>query len=189
MQATIGNSIGRVPGETVTVGTGTGRDSGVAGRKPWPVLLCGAGLAVMSVAGLVQWNAGGGSGGGGASTSGAPAVAAVAAVAGAAGPEGLTIQSEGAITVLPMTYEPGQTSGWHRHAGIHAVAILSGALTVYDQNCQAHVYAPGEPYIGGQQVHLVRNEGATAVEMIVTYLNPATAGAAPAPPEPTCGVR
>jgi quercetin dioxygenase-like cupin family protein len=105
-------------------------------------------------------------------------------------PGALTIQSTGDITVLNMTYEPGQSSGWHRHRGIHAVAVISGQLTVYDQNCVAHTYGPGDAYIGGQLPHLVRNEGGEPATMVVTYVNPI--GPAPAQVAPTtapCDVR
>ena len=87
-------------------------------------------------------------------------------------PGALTIQSTGDITVLNMTYEPGQSSGWHHHRGIHAVAVISGQLTVYDQDCLAHTYGAGDAYIGGQLPHLVRNEGTEPATMVVTYVNP-----------------
>ena len=113
----------------------------------------------------------------------------------AATPAGLTIQSPGDISVLNMTYEPAKSSGWHRHRGIHAVAVISGTLTVYDQNCVATAYGPGQAYIGGQQLHLVRNEGSEPATMVVTYVNPvnqgpATVAATQAPaPTPPCDVR
>lgn len=88
---------------------------------------------------------------------------------------GLTIQGPGDITVLNMTYEPGETTGWHAHRGIHAVAILAGELAVYDAGCVRTTYGPDNPYIGGQQLHLIRNETGAPVPMVVTYLNPVTA--------------
>jgi quercetin dioxygenase-like cupin family protein len=79
--------------------------------------------------------------------------------------------------VARVTYDPGQASSWHEHAGVHVVAILSGTLTIYDATCQPHLYGPGDSYIGGLEMHLARNNTADPVEMIVTYL-PA-AGTAP----------
>ena len=76
------------------------------------------------------------------------------------------------VSVVTQVYEPGETSGWHLHPGIHAVAVLSGVLTVYDGDCRRQTFEPGHPYVGGQQVHLVRNETDAPVTMIVTYLNP-----------------
>ncbi len=74
------------------------------------------------------------------------------------------------LVVQTMTYVPGQTSGWHSHPGLHLVSVVSGTLTVYGPDCQARSYGPGEPYIGGDRVHLARNEGEVPVEMGVIYL-------------------
>jgi quercetin dioxygenase-like cupin family protein len=83
----------------------------------------------------------------------------------------LPIHEPGGISVVRSVYEPGQESGWHAHSGIHAVAIVSGSLTVYDADCRAQSYDPDRPYIGGQEVHLLRNETTQAVEMVVTYVS------------------
>jgi quercetin dioxygenase-like cupin family protein len=77
------------------------------------------------------------------------------------------------VEVHMSTYQPGQSSSWHRHTGLHAVAVVSGTLTVYGPDCQAHAYGPGEAYVGGQSVHLARNETDQPLEMAVTYLFPA----------------
>ncbi|MDQ3896821.1 MAG: cupin domain-containing protein [Actinomycetota bacterium] len=86
-------------------------------------------------------------------------------------PSAITVSSRD-VSVVTQVYEPGQNSGWHAHPGIHAVAVLSGVLTVYDSQCQAQTFEPGRPYVGGQAPHLVRNEGDAPVTMIVTYLQP-----------------
>lgn len=91
----------------------------------------------------------------------------------AAAATGVTAQSEGDITVLNLVYEAGQSSGWHSHRGIHAVAILSGSLTVIDEHCVVTVHGPDNPYIGGQRPHLIRNDNDAPVPMVVTYVNPA----------------
>lgn len=101
----------------------------------------------------------------------APAVTAAPAPAAAADPLAITLSARD-VSVVAQVYEPGQESGWHSHPGIHAVAVLSGELTVYDGQCHAETYAPGRPYVGGQQLHLVRNETDAPVVMSVTYLNP-----------------
>ena len=93
------------------------------------------------------------------------------------------------ISVVSQVYAPGEASGWHSHSGIHAVAVLSGTLTVYDGQCRPTTYQPGQPYVGGQELHLVRNEGEAPVVMAVTYLAPST-GNAPTrqlPAPPGCG--
>lgn len=90
----------------------------------------------------------------------------------AAGPPATLATAEvNAKTVMNVTYEPGEASGWHLHPGIHVVDVISGLLTVYDEACQPHVYGPGDRYIGGRQPHLARNETATPVEMVVTTVD------------------
>jgi len=92
------------------------------------------------------------------------------------------------VSVVTQVYEPGEDSGWHAHSGIHAVAVSSGSLTVYDSQCRAQTFGPGQPYVGGQDLHLVRNGTAAPVEMAVTYLSP-SAGNGPTrhlPPPAGC---
>jgi quercetin dioxygenase-like cupin family protein len=69
-----------------------------------------------------------------------------------------------------VTYQPGQTSSWHAHMGVHAVAILSGEITIIDDNCQRHVYQAGDTYVGGRDPHAARNETGVATIMVVTYV-------------------
>ena len=95
---------------------------------------------------------------------------------------GIVLRGPGDVAVVTQAYEPGQTSGWHAHAGLHAVAVLSGELTVYDRECRPQRVVAGEPYVGGRELHLARNETSEPVTMVVTYLNavgpePARAGA------------
>lgn len=68
------------------------------------------------------------------------------------------------------TYAPGQSSGWHRHPGLHLVNVVSGTLTVYDQDCTPETYGARQEYVGGEEPHLARNETAVTLEMAVTYL-------------------
>jgi quercetin dioxygenase-like cupin family protein len=122
----------------------------------------------------------------------APEPAAVAAApVGARSATALTLNGPNDVSVVTQVYEAGESSGWHRHTGIHAVAVLSGTLTVYDDRCHAQLVVPGRPYVGGQDLHLARNETTSPVEMVVTYLNAAGtanstvhAGASPCPGAP-----
>ena len=91
---------------------------------------------------------------------------------------GIVLRGPGDVAVVTQVYEPGQASGWHTHAGLHAVAVLAGELTVYDGECRPQRVVAGEPYVGGRELHLARNETAERVEMVVTYLN--AVGTAPA---------
>lgn len=84
---------------------------------------------------------------------------------------GILLRGPGDVAVVTQVYEPGQTSGWHAHAGLHAVAVLSGELTIYDGDCRPQRVVPGQPYVGGMELHLARNETSEPVDMVVTYLN------------------
>lgn len=103
-----------------------------------------------------------------------------------------SIQGPGDVAVVDVVYEPSQTSGWHTHRGLHAVAVLSGTLTMYDRQCRPERYVPGKPYVGGQELHLARNETAEPVVMVVTYVNatgPAAADDVRPGAPPGCDVR
>jgi quercetin dioxygenase-like cupin family protein len=85
------------------------------------------------------------------------------------------------------TYEPGHSSGWHVHPGMHSVVVLTGTLTIYDQDCRRQQFGPGETYLGGDHPHLARNEEPETLRFAVTYvydrsspLGPGTT--VPAPP-------
>lgn len=105
----------------------------------------------------------------------APALAPPRASTVAADPSAITLSARD-ISVVTQVYGVGEDSGWHSHSGIHAVTVLSGVLTVYDGQCRPQTFEPGRPYVGGQDIHLVRNETAAPVEMAVTYLSPSTGG-------------
>lgn len=84
---------------------------------------------------------------------------------------GIVLRGPGDVAVVTQAYEPGQTSGWHAHSGLHAVAVLAGELTVYRGDCRPQRVVAGQPYVGGRELHLARNETSEPVSMVVTYLN------------------
>ena len=150
--------------ETRTSDPSPALSQGRTGRRPGllPVLGMGSGLAFLAVtatlvAGLARPTA-------------QPMRLAVPAE-----PAAITVAARD-IAVVSQVYAPGDASGWHAHSGIHAVTVLSGVLTVYDAQCRAQTFEPGRPYVGGQDLHLVRNDGGVPVEMAVTYLHPSTGG-------------
>lgn len=147
-----------VPSVDAPVGRST---SGRRGRGPLAAMA--GGLVVVALAGGVLVRA--------ADRPVSKPPAAPVAAAAPGDPLAITLSARD-VSVVTQVYEPGQESGWHTHAGIHAVAVLSGTLTVYDGQCQAQTVEPGKPYVGGQQLHLVRNETDAPVHMTVTYLNP-----------------
>lgn len=101
------------------------------------------------------------------------------------GPESVAVHHSG--------YDPHESSSWHRHSGLHAVAILSGTLTIYGPDCQAVRYGAGQTYIGGLDLHMARNETDEPVTMTETLLFPAGTPlqnfVVPAGPPAGCDVR
>ncbi|MGH9277770.1 MAG: cupin domain-containing protein [Acidimicrobiales bacterium] len=68
------------------------------------------------------------------------------------------------------TYRPGESTGWHRHPGaIHSVFVLSGTLTVYGEDCSVRRFGVGEGYVGGEDLHLARNDDGVRLELMVEY--------------------
>ena len=75
------------------------------------------------------------------------------------GPSDLYIQTN--------AWQPGATTGWHRHPGHSLIVITSGQVTQYHAGCTPQVYGPGTangPTLvdTGDEVHLIRNEGPSA---------------------------
>jgi quercetin dioxygenase-like cupin family protein len=73
------------------------------------------------------------------------------------------------VGITDATYPPGHSSGWHTHPGVHSVVVLEGVLTIFDQACNGQDVGAGQSYIGGRDPHLVRNDSATPVRLVVTY--------------------
>lgn len=129
----------------------------LAGRRR-AVALMAAGLVVaLAASGLVatQWRA--------------PAVSEQPAAPAA----GIVVTGPESVAVHVSGYDPRESSTWHRHSGLHAVAILSGTLTVYGPDCQAVRYGAGQSFVGGQELHIARNETDEPVQFTETILYPA----------------
>jgi quercetin dioxygenase-like cupin family protein len=106
-----------------------------------------------------------------------------------AGPE--HVYRDGAeVTAQHIQIPASASSGWHSHAGLVFVQVVSGTLTLYEQDdptCSPTVIAAGNGFVeaGFGNVHDVRNEGATAVELYATYiLPPGTTGTGLFEPQP-----
>ena len=74
------------------------------------------------------------------------------------------------VGVTDGTYEPGHSSGWHVHPGLHSVVVLDGTLTIYDEACERRQFRPGDTYLGGDHPHVARNEGPEPLRFAVTYV-------------------
>jgi quercetin dioxygenase-like cupin family protein len=77
--------------------------------------------------------------------------------------------------------QPGQSTGWHSHAGPVWVLMVNGALTLYsgtDKTCTGRTYRGGQGFvdIGFGHIHIARNEGKTPAEFYAFYMLPNQAG-------------
>ncbi len=86
-------------------------------------------------------------------------------------------QTKGAVVlnVVTVTVAPGGSSGWHSHPGVVLVTVKQGAITFYNQDCNATVHPTGSSFIEaeGDGPGLAHNEGATDAIVYVTYIAPA----------------
>ena len=80
------------------------------------------------------------------------------------------------LHILENKIAPGGSFGWHSHPGPSLVIVATGALTLYlaaDPTCTAHVVEAGSGFVdNGNDVHLVRNEGAVETVVYVASLVP-----------------
>ena len=104
----------------------------------------------------------------------------------------IAVEPDAALAPFPTvgtatsSYGPGHTSGWHVHPGVHSVVVISGTLTIYDDNCVRTDYGPGQSYLGGATPHVARNETLEVLDVAITFVYRAPAEnpgrAVPAPP-------
>lgn len=103
---------------------------------------------------------------------------------------GVVVQGRPAldVAVQMITFQPGTSSGWHRHPGPVFISVVSGEMTFYesdDPNCTPTVRHAGEGFLDvGDHAHLARNESGAPAMNIVTYFAPPGAALridAPAP--------
>ena len=83
------------------------------------------------------------------------------------------------VFVLENRLAPGATFGWHSHPGPSFVIVKSGTLSLYhadDPTCTATAVTAGQGFVDeGGSVHVVRNETASEVVVVVTSIVPAGA--------------
>jgi quercetin dioxygenase-like cupin family protein len=86
-------------------------------------------------------------------------------------------QTKGAVVfnVVSVNVAAGGSSGWHSHPGLVLVTVKQGAITFYDQSCNAVVHPTGTTFIEaeGDGPGLARNEGSVEAIVYVTYIAPA----------------
>ena len=80
------------------------------------------------------------------------------------------------VAMQTITSPPGGSSGWHSHPGVVLVAVQSGTVTLYDQDCHATQYGPGQSFVEvGDDPSLVRNNTTSNAVLYVTLIVPSSA--------------
>jgi hypothetical protein len=67
----------------------------------------------------------------------------------------------------------GRQSGWHSHPGPSIVSVKSGTATEYhgDDPSTPHVHYAGSSFVE-DRTNIVRNEGATNLELVAFFILP-----------------
>jgi quercetin dioxygenase-like cupin family protein len=78
----------------------------------------------------------------------------------------------GDVVVQKFVLAPGGQSGWHLHPGPAVVTVKSGEFTLDQEDCSTATYSAGKVAVEPtNDVHRVRNLGATDLEFWVTFLD------------------
>jgi quercetin dioxygenase-like cupin family protein len=103
------------------------------------------------------------------------------------GPEGT--QGPADLVMQEIVFAPGGTTGWHSHGGFALATVVSGTLTLYDEEapCTGEEFPADTSFMdpGFGHVHLALNNGDTPATVHVLYVLPAGAPVRvdePAPP-------
>jgi quercetin dioxygenase-like cupin family protein len=81
------------------------------------------------------------------------------------------------VYVVDNKIAQGGTTGWHSHPGPSLILVVAGTVTNYtgdDRTCTGRAYRAGSGFIdpGGNDVHMLRNEGSVQAETIAVQLLP-----------------
>ena len=81
------------------------------------------------------------------------------------------------VYVVDNKLAPGGTTGWHSHPGPSLILVVAGTVTNYmsdDPSCMPHVYSAGSGFVdpGGDETHILRNEGSVQAETIAVQFLP-----------------
>lgn len=81
------------------------------------------------------------------------------------------------LYVIDNKFQPGASTGWHSHAGPSIIFVVAGSVTNYmsdDPSCTPHVYNAGQGFVdpGGQDEHILRNEGTVPAETVAVQFLP-----------------
>jgi len=82
----------------------------------------------------------------------------------------LTTSGPSDIIVQDVVYAPGGHTGWHSHPGMLLSSVISGSIEWYDDECNKHVYNPGDSLTETTKIHYVRNVQSVNAHFMVTYI-------------------
>lgn len=76
------------------------------------------------------------------------------------------------VIFAEATWEPGGTSGWHRHPGIAIVNIVEGEVeSIWKRNCTSRTYVAGESFLDPGEIHIANNSSdSEKAKAYVTFL-------------------
>jgi quercetin dioxygenase-like cupin family protein len=78
---------------------------------------------------------------------------------------------EADVAVFEVTLGPGGSTGWHHHPGVGLASVASGALTVYNEECDKTVYEAGEGFVESrEEPMLVHNQGNVDAVFYITFI-------------------
>jgi quercetin dioxygenase-like cupin family protein len=90
--------------------------------------------------------------------------------------QGIQVESErrsADLAIVRVVLEPGGSTGWHHHPGVGLAAVNSGAVTVYEADCDRTVYKAGEGFLESHdRPGLVRNRGDRKAVFYVAFIIP-----------------
>jgi quercetin dioxygenase-like cupin family protein len=93
------------------------------------------------------------------------------------------------VRVQTLRMAPGATTGWHSHPGFVIVSITEGTQTLYSADCSSRLASAGESFIEtGDEPMLARNETASDVVLVVTFVAPRGVPFRTDQPNPGCPV-
>jgi quercetin dioxygenase-like cupin family protein len=77
------------------------------------------------------------------------------------------------LFVVTQTWQPGGHSGWHSHQGLVLLALKTGTLTVFDDECNARTIAAGEAFVEASGMPMeVKNYGEVPAVAYFAIVNP-----------------
>jgi quercetin dioxygenase-like cupin family protein len=93
------------------------------------------------------------------------------------------------ILVVTQTWQPGGHSGWHTHSGLVLFTLKSGQISVFDENCSARVFTPGQAFVEpvGEPME-VKNYGTVPAVAYFAIVNAPGAPGRDDAPNPGCDI-